>query len=175
MNVTPIKTRLGSSERTNLTIPAVSVEVNLIVDKIAANRTSTQTFTYGELSNLIGRDILTNRDKLSSARRILFRDHGILIETVRKVGVRIASNSGVMNAGIRDVGASRRALRRASHKFDAVEVATLSEEERKSYTGHVATVNTLQLLAKPSSVRKIAEKSGGSPLPSASVLEMFKD
>lgn len=174
MNITPLKVAPPTPEPSRPIIPSVSVETNLIVDKIAANRTSTQTFTYLELSGLIGRDILGNRGFLTSARRILFRDHGVLIETVRKVGVRIASNAGVMNAGIRDVGASRRALKRASRKFDAVEVAALTEEERKSYTGHVATVNTLQLLSKPSSVRKVVEKSEGSPLPSASVLEMFK-
>lgn len=174
MNVTSIKVPPQSPEAPRPTIPSVSVETNRIVDKIAAKRTSTQTFTYSELSGLIGRDILTNRGFLYSAGRILMRDHGILIETVRKVGVRIASNSGVMNAGVRDVGASRRALKRASRKFDAVEIAALTEEERKSYTGHVATVNALQLLAKPSSVRKVAAKSDGTPLPSASVLEMFR-
>lgn len=171
MNVTPLKPK---SPTTNPIIPSVSVETGLIVDKIASNPSSTQTISYTEISALIGRDILANRGFLASARRILFRDRGILIETVRNVGVRIASNSGVMHAGIRDVSASRRALKRASRKFDAVEIAALSEEERKTYTGHVATVNALQLLSKPSSVRKVAEKSEGSPLPSASVLEMFR-
>ena len=172
MNVTPIKANAEPSR--SPIIPSVSVETGLIVSKISAAPSSAQTITYGELSALIGRDIAANRGFLASARRILFRDHGILIETVRNVGVRIASNSGIMDAGIRDVSASRRALKRASRKFDAVEISALSEEERKTYTGHVATVNALQLLSKPSSVRKVTERSEGSPLPSASVLAMFK-
>jgi hypothetical protein len=170
MNITPLKPKSPSANP----IPPVSTETGLIVHKIASNPANTQTISYAELSALIGRDIRANRGFLNSARHILFRDHGILVETVRNVGVRIASNSGVMNAGIRDVSASRRALKRAARKFDAVEIAALTEEERKTYTGHVAMVNALQLLSKPSSVRKVAEKSEGSPLPSASVLDMFR-
>lgn len=173
MNVT--KLQPVRNEQGRQVIPDLSVEVSLIVTKIAAAPNSTQTITYGELSALVGRDILQKREWLTSARRILFRDHGILIETVRKVGVRIADNAGIMNAGIRDVSSSRRALKRASRKFDAVEPAALSEEDRKNYTGHVATVNALQLLSKPSSVRKVVEKSEGAPLPSASILEMFRN
>lgn len=169
MNVTPLKPKPLAP-----TIHALSPETGLIVQRFLANPASSQTVTYAELSALIGRDVLASRGFLHTAKRILFRDHGILVETVRKVGVRIASNVEVMNAGIRDVGASRRALRRASRKFDGVDFATLGEEDQKTFTGYVATVNALQLLAKPGSVRKVAEASAGSPLPSAKVLDMFK-
>lgn len=171
MNVTAL--RQPEAKRRH-SIPSVSVEVSLIVEKIAANRDSAQTFTYDDVSSWIGRNVLENRGYLASARHILFREHGILIETVRKVGVRIATNSGILGAGVRGVDKSRNALRRSKKFFDAVEYASLSDDEKKTYVGHVSAVNTLALLAKPASIRKVAEQGGDGPLPSATVLALFQ-
>lgn len=170
MNVTNIRSKAENKQ----VFPSVSVETSLLIDHILKNRNSGQTISYSILSAVIGRDILANRGFLHSAARILFRDHGIFIETVRRVGVRIGDNVAVLDAGIRDVSSSRRALKRASRKFDSVEYSKLPEDKQKEYVGHVSAVNTLRLLTKPSAVRKIAEAGSGEPLPSASVLDLFR-
>lgn len=170
MNVTSIKPQ---ESRISI-IPTLSVETGRIVDYVLKNRSSDQSIAYATLSALIGRDILANRGFLYSARRILFRDHGIYLESVRGVGVRIGGNEAVLDAGIRDVGTSRRAIRRASRKFEAVRYDELPDERKKEYIGHVSAVNTLRLLAAPNAVRKISDAGSGEPLPSATVLDLFR-
>jgi hypothetical protein len=171
MNVTPIKPQASAPKQV---IPSLSVETGMIVDHILRNRESSQTITFEALSALIGRDILANRGFLYSARRILFRDHGVYVESVRGVGVKVGTNEAVLEAGIRDVGTSRRAIRRASRKFEAVQYEDLPEDRKKDYVGHVSAVNTLRLLTTPNAVRKIAAAGAGEPLPSATVLDLFR-
>lgn len=172
MSVTPLKPVPTSAAARQVIAPR-AVETDMIVEHILKNRQSDQTIAYAAITALIGRDILANRSFLYGAKRILFRDHGIYLGTVRGVGVRIGTHEEIHDAAVRDIGTGRRAFGRGLRKFEVVDYADLSEEKKRERIGYVSGVNTLRLLTSPPAVRKMAEAGGSEPLPSAKVLELF--
>lgn len=154
-------------------IPTVSIETSLIVEAFKDKPIGYEC-GYKEISDLIGRDILRNRSYLYSAKRILLREHDILLDTLKGSGVRIASEPEKMAASGRDMSTGRRAFKRATNKLEAVSYSALTDEQKKEYNARTSVIGALQLLAASSAVKKIEREIGGEALPSAKTLEIFK-
>lgn len=155
-------------------IPNVAIETSLIVEQFKGKAPGAAA-TWKELSDLIGRDARTSgMGYLQTARRILLREYGILLETVRGEGVRIADDAGKLSASSRDMGSARRALGRASRKLEAVEPSKLTDDQRKEFHARTSVLGALRLLATPHAVGRVVKIAEGQTLPPAAVLGIFK-
>lgn len=172
MNTYPFKPKTVDQSG-NRVIPNVSIEASLLVDAFKGMPAGHQ-IGYAELSAMIGRDIQHNFGYLSTARRILHREHGMLIETVKGVGVRVATESGKLAASRRDMQASRRAIRRAASKLEITEYEALTEDEKREFNARSSLIGGLSLLAAPAAMKRVEKELTGSALPSAATLELFK-
>lgn len=155
--------------------PNVSIETSLLV-KYFKDKEAGFVATYADLNSLIGRDIRQRQayGYFSSARRILLRDHDMVLETVRGTGIRIATDGEKVNASGRDVGSARRALRRASRKLTAADYKALTDEQKRDYNVKAAHIGALRLMAAPTAAKKIEKEGARDILPTAKVLELFQ-
>lgn len=170
----PIRPSPSVDQTGRRVIPNVSIEASLLVEKFKSQAPMVET-AYGELTGLLGCSMEMLHRYISTTRRILLRDHAVYLETVRGVGVRVANDSGKLNAGARDMGSARRALGRASRKLESVEYKNLTAEERREYNARGSVLGALKLLGASSAVKRLEHEGVVDLMPSAKVLEMFKN
>lgn len=171
MNITPIRHQ-NIDQSGNRVIPNVSIEASLIVGAFK-DRAPGFMLRYEEIDTLIGREIRQSRGYLTTARRILAREHGMLIETVLNEGVRVATEDGKVNASRQAIKGMDRQRRKGMRILDITDAQKLSESVRREYNAQTALLGSLRLLTTPTAVKKIAEASPDAILPSASVLGLF--
>lgn len=157
-------------------IPNVSLETKAIVDYLAA-RPEGSTVTYIALEELIGRPVTAGTQGygyLASARKILLRDHGVLIDSEPKVGVRVCTNAEKLLVSGRDVQRARRAVKRSGQKLRSVEYARLDDGQKREWNARMSIAGALELLAAPRAVAKVEKVIADHALPSAKTLELFQ-
>lgn len=157
-------------------IPNVAIETKLLVDLIKDKEEGT-TISYAEMEQCIGRSVKSGTQGygyLSSAKRILLRDHGVLVDAEPKVGIRVCTNEEKMIVAQRDVKRARRAVKRSGQKLRSVEYQRLTEDQKKDFNSRMSLAGALELLSAPKAVEKVAKIIADHTLPSAKILELFK-
>lgn len=157
-------------------IPNVAIETKMLVDLLSP-KPEGSTVTYAEMEQCIGRPVTPQTQGysyLASAKRILLRDHGILVDAEPKVGVRICTNEEKLLVSGRHVKRARRAVKRSGQTLRSVEVDRLTDEQRRDLYGRMSIVTGLELLAAPSAVARIAKVVTDHALPSAKTLDLFR-
>jgi hypothetical protein len=157
-------------------IPNVAIETRMLVDLVKDKPEGT-TISYAEMEKEIGRPVTpqtTGYGYLASAKRILLRDHGILIDAEPKVGVRVCTNEEKMLVAGRDVKRARRAVKRSGQKLRSVEYDRLTDEQKRDFNSRMSLAGALELLSAPKAVAKVAQIITDHALPSAKTLELFR-
>lgn len=159
--------------------PNASIETKMLVEFFVARHKAGEgeTITYSEMEKQIGRDCRPSSQGyryLSSARRILLRDHGVLLDAEAKVGVHICTNEEKMLVSGRDMSRARRAVRRSRQKLTAVEYDRLDDSKKKEWNARMSIVGALELMSGPKVVGKIERVITDHALPSAATLALFK-
>jgi len=157
-------------------IPSVSLETKALVDFFSAKPEGT-TVTFAEMEELIGRPVMhgsSGYGYLQSARRILLRDHGLLIDAEPKVGVRVCTNEEKLLVSGRDVKRARRAVKRSGQKLRAVDYNRLTDEKKREWNGRMSWASALELLSAPKAAKRIEMAVTDHALPSAKTLQLFQ-
>lgn len=160
----------------NRAFPQTALETRLLVEEVSKGPEG-RVITYGEMEKLIGRPVKTGTrgyGYLQSAKRILLRDHDILLDAEPKVGIRICTNSEKLTVAGRDIRKAGRAVKRSGQKLRSVAYDQLTDAEKREWNARSSLAGALNLLAAPAAAKKVAEAVNGSQLPSAKVLELFK-
>lgn len=148
----------------------------MLVDFLATKPEGT-TIAYTAMNELIGRPVDPTSEGyryLTSARRILLRDHGIVIDAEPKVGVRVCTNEEKILVSNRDLARGRRAVKRSRQKLTAVQYDQLSDGKKREWNARMSMLGALELMAAPKAVARVEKAIEGHVLPSARTLELFK-
>lgn len=159
--------------------PNASIETKMIVEFVLerSRSGSDRTIKYDEIETLISQDPRANGSGykyLTSARRILLRDHAILLDAEAKVGVRICTNEEKIAVSGRDLKKARRAVGRSRQKLGSVEYERLSEDKKRDWNARMSLVGALNLMTEPRAIQTIDRAVQNHPLPSAATLALFK-
>jgi hypothetical protein len=157
-------------------IPNTAPETKLLIDFFRNKIGQTLPYrAYGE--DLIGRSAkpgTVGYRYLAGARRILLRDHGIVIDAERRIGVHVCTSEEKIDVMVHHFGKSRRQLRHSRHIGTATEYDELSDAKKKKWNTYMTVITTTELFATPAAVRKIEAVVTDSVLPSGKILELFK-
>lgn len=154
-------------------IPEMSVDTRLLYQHLSKLEIGA-VVKYGELNDLIGRDVQGGaRHHLLTAARACLRD-GIVIATVHKIGVKRLADTEFVGVGERALAHTRRTARKAARAMVNADLAKLSPEQRTRHNAVQSALGVVTLFSKEKSVAKIATASKASELPVAKTLEMFK-
>lgn len=157
----------------NRVIPNVAPETSLLIERTKDQKPGFM-FTYADLKAL-GIDVRGGGyGYLASARHILLRDYGLLLETVKGVGVRVANPEQKLDAMGSTMRRIPRTLRKAGRISQAIDYASLPEQRRPEYNARTAVLGSLKLLAAASSIKKVeGQTASGQSLSSKEVLGLF--
>jgi hypothetical protein len=157
--------------------PDLSIESRLLIDHLSAQPPGTDV-RYEVLEKIIGLPISGGNRKgyhhLTTARRVLMRDRGIVIDVNPGVGIHICTENEKINVSERDLLRSHRASRNARKKLTAVEYEALSEDEKKRWNSRMSVVAVLDLFSGKRALEKIAASIEDHVMPAAKTLELFR-
>ena len=157
-------------------IPMVAPETKLLVEFLSTKMEGT-TIKYEELEELIGRPIRagsTGYGYLTSAKRILLRDHGKLIDAEPKIGIRVCTNEEKMLVSGRDVKRARRAVKRSGQKLRSVDYDRLTDDKKVEWNASMSLTDCLVFLSAPKAIARVEKAITDHVLPSAKTLMLFQ-
>ena len=136
-----------------------------------------ETASYEDLSEVIGRDVRNGaRSNLGSAMRRALTNDGIVLASVRKVGVKRLDDPEIVSTGDAAISRIRRSTRRAARKLAATDFDRLGDADKISHNTFISILGALHDSTKPSSVERvrIEVKTAGQRLPLAKTLAAFQ-
>ena len=137
------------------------------------------TITYEELSGIISRKVNNGaRHILSSARRVLSREHNILMTCIATVGLKfVEENSEVLGIADSHQKRVRRANRNTLHIVKHVDMTDATPDEKARALAVQSIVGAIDLCTKTSSRNKVKElcASTGAAVPVGKSLELFRE
>lgn len=152
-----------------------SVETRLLYDRLR-NLQVGEMVSYAELSEIVGQDTQgEGRGALNSARRLALRDHDIVTDAVKNVGIKRLSGSEVVQSATATFSRVRRLAQRGARRLAAARDEGLSTEEKARRDASMSALAIVKLMGKPKSVDRIAAaNTSGGELPMARTLELFR-
>lgn len=166
-----------SNQSTRRLFPELSIETRLLIDLLIVQPPGTD-IEYEVLEKIIGLPISGGNRKgyghLTTARRVLMRDRGIVVDVNPSVGVHICTEIEKINVSERDLMRSHRASRNARRKLTAVEYQTLDEDEKRRWNSRMSVVAVLDLFSGKRAMEKISSSIEDHVMPAAKTLELFR-
>lgn len=170
---------MTTTTETKRTIAELSVDTIALRDRLKTAQAG-EVITYESLSELIGRNVQGKaRSNLNSARRQLLRDPGLVFDVIINEGLKLLSDSEVVQV-VPERGRSRirSECRRVSKSIDTVEFEKLNGADKVKTLAARSVFGALAMVAKETSATKIEEHVAGmstkATLPTAKALELFK-
>ncbi len=154
--------------------PHIALETKMLVDYFIAK--PRELVSYAAMEGLLGQAVTPGSRGyryLCSARRILLRDHSILIDAEPKVGVKVCTDEEKIIVAERDYRKSRKAVRRSDQKLDAVDYDRLSPEQKIAWNRQKTKTSVLALMSAPHTAKAIDRAVVDSVLPTAKTLALF--
>lgn len=157
----------------------ISIDAQTLIQRLEqqADMNDYSIIPYRDLSELIGREVQNGaRGILETAKRHLLRERQELFVTVRGVGIVLADNDRVIAQVKRRNKSACSSSRRAAKESMAAHIETMSSDQRQQFLGAQSLAATVELMSKPSSVKRIEASVGESisALPTGKVLEFFR-
>ncbi len=156
----------------------LSTDSRILIDFIVMKliKEKVEVVTYGELSASINRNVCKGAyGNLHSARHVVQQEQGVMIVTVPKVGIKLSTDfRGQIDRTVKHINKTTRRVNRTV--LTALPNAKLPRAETTAVLAGISCLGALQLLSKPSSVRKIEGKVGESlkELPTAETMKLFE-
>jgi hypothetical protein len=156
------------------TIGEVSIDAKLVYNALKKMNCG-DIITYHQLSEIIGRNILKNRNILQTARNMARRENNMVFDCVQKEGLRRLNDSQIVEkTSTHPFRRIRTMIRNANKEMSCVDVEKISNEEVVKMNATRSIFGALTEFAKPKQVESIAAKSA-EPLPIAKTLQFFQD
>jgi len=157
--------------------PGIAIETKMIIDYVVEQqRAGILRFPRADIEQLIGRQIGGNRQGyryFATARRILLRDKGVLIDIDRNGDIFVCSDEQKMLVAARDGKRAHRANIRQRQKLVSVNYDMLSPEKKREWNARMSIVGALELMGKPKAIEKVQQVIDAAALPTAKVLDIF--
>jgi hypothetical protein len=136
-----MKTEIGKS----FSIGARSIETSLILDELRKMKDNqTVQVSYQALNAAVGFDVRQRRSNLSSARHIMRQEHGVDFQTIRGIGLKIATNQEVIGSAQRDRrNIGKRSRRSVMNLYKCCDYTGLPNEDKPRYNTEFAVLSTL--------------------------------
>lgn len=152
-------------------------QTQALVDVFAALKEN-EVVPYAELAKRCNIDELSVRNRVQSAKRIVLRDHHVVVDVVRGVGVgRLTQNDVPAPVG-RAIGRMRSAARTASRtiKYGVTDFDKLTQETKSTLYMQQAIAGTVLLATDRTSRRMLKEhaEATNSEIKIGRTLEMLK-
>jgi len=147
-----------------------------ILSRVLGEASQGDFISYDKLSEIIGRDIRSNRGALTTARRAAQREHGKVFSPVRGQGIKCLHDKEVApmleSSEIKKV---RRASNRNLKTLQTVVYEMLSEPDKTKFDAVSSIVGVLSLMTKNKSIKALesACTKRKSALPTAGTLRLF--
>ena len=126
-------------------IPAASNDT-MILERMIVVLGPGETVEYDAMSKAIGRDVRSSAaGVLRTAMRRALRDHGIVVEAVRNVGLRRVVGNELISAQRCGVDRIRREARRRVEKLSKLDVGSLSNPEKVSATAMASMFGAFEI------------------------------
>ena len=153
-----------------------SYEVGLLVERLA-KLVEREQITYEELSKLLGENAQSerNRGRLASARRIVEREHGIVIVPIRNVGLMRGDNAAITATGHATIKHVRSVSRTRLKALGCVDVGKMNNEEKIQFNTVASHLGVLKEFSGTAAVKKIesAVQATADRLPVAKTVAAF--
>lgn len=112
---------------------SLSAETSFLIQHLRDAKPD-QLITFDDFTNVIGSDIQKHRSSLSTAIRIVERDHGVVVQSVPSVGYRIvAQNTVAKIAEQKGVNGIKREVKRWGDRLSTVDTSKLDEIGKSDY------------------------------------------
>ena len=132
---------------------------------------------YTELSALVGSDVQREeRGYRDTARRMVVRETGRLFGIVVGEGVKLLDIAEQVSTSSDAVARIRRATKRSITRAGRVQVAKLTEDQKKEYSTNASVLGALYHFSRPKSVEKIGTavaKQASDKLAIGDTLKLF--
>lgn len=171
------QTVIGSDgQKRKPTIRELAYDTRLLYDQLKGLPFG-EVLPYEAMTKLLGRDIRDEaHGNLQSARRMLLNHDGIVIGTVRKVGVKKLNDQEIVITGEDASKHVRRSARRALRRLAAVrDYEALPAESKISHNTFASALAAVVALAKPAGLKRIETevRRTAAQLPLARTLAAF--
>jgi hypothetical protein len=137
-----------------------------------------EEIAYSELSELIGRDVTSERGALNSARRRLVRDHQMVFGVIRGVGLKRLDDAEIVGTGESVNDHIRRTARRAARQIACVrDFEAMPPEKRTQHNTWLSLFGAIASVTRAPCVKRLAaavEQSRAS-LPLMKTLQSFTE
>ena len=136
-----------------------SLETQEIV-RLLADDKHAALFTYDEICKSSGANDKDDvRASISSARRILQRDKGIVFVTIIGEGIRRATDAEIVDSTARDVSGIRRTSRRGIERLSKVrDLSGLPRDKKTQFNLATSSLALIHHVTTPSAQAKIESK-----------------
>lgn len=155
----------------------LGVDTKAIVEHLILT-TVGQQIPYIELSQLIGHDIQQPkyRSCLSSARRILVKEHNMVFGTIRNVGIQRLADTEIVREGDLGIKKVRRSCRRTAGKVICANYNTLSQDDKNKHNLSLSVLGAITHVTSIKEQRKIgnAVSKAASEIDHSMLLEICK-
>jgi hypothetical protein len=134
------------------TIGTTSLDVRTIFERLKKMEFN-ETISYQELCDLTGRDIITHRHILVSARKMALREN-IAFDVITNWGLKRLTDSDVVAIGsVRPLTKTRSICKNGTQFLNCAK--DISNEERIRVNTSLSLLGTIQLFSAPKAVSKI--------------------
>jgi len=118
-----------------------------------------ETIPYGELSAIVSTSVQADRGRgwLTSARKRVERDDGIVFDAVHNEGLRRRTNEDFTPALAKDVEKNRRQARRAMRRAACCDIGTLDADSALRYHADVTRLGMIEHIASENSRKRLTQ------------------
>lgn len=158
------------------TITQPSIDTQIIQRYLSEKTEPGRVFTYEELSDLIGRNVRTiARGHLYTAIRRIRSEKQIVFETVRKIGIKHATDAEVVGGRNRELNHIRRTANSGAKKLGCVDFSKLSDAQKTTFNATASHLALFSALASSDSRKKLESRvqETQEKLSLAKTLEVF--
>ena len=156
-------------------IPELSVDAQVLARRLETAKPG-EVISYGELSSLIKRDVQREAAScLTSARRVVQREHRAVFAAVIKTGLKRLDSVGIVGSGEAGISKMHRQARRTARILSCAEYEGLTNSEKIRFNTAASLLGAMELATKPARIKALsaAVESAADKLPTASVLQLF--
>ncbi len=156
-------------------IPELSVDAQVLARRLETVKPS-EVITYAELTGLIKRDVQHEAASvLTSARRVVQREHRAVFAAVIKVGLKRLDPSGIVGFGEAGIQKMHRTARRTARTIACADYDALPNAEKIRFNTTSSLLGAMELATKPARIKALsaAVANAAAKLPTAEVLQLF--
>ena len=132
------------------------------------------TVSYNDMSKSLGRDVrIFCKGNLSSARRILLNQDGVVFDAIRNVGYKKLNGPETVQIATSGRQKISRAARKVIKQLLTVDYEQLDTTNKRTHLALSSQMGAVSMFAKTATTKKIEAKVEGSQLAIGETLRMF--